>query len=156
GIRGITTNYTQWAGTLVEDFNAYYGEDGKLVLEATAYNGSKSGTSAAELVVIGGTGTYEDGIVTLSEGAEGFFFRIKKTISSRITYSVVTPVILASEIVKPVETTSAPETTLAPETEPVTEPDTEPAEEKGCGGMIAFSALALIPVAVLIIKKKED
>ena len=156
GIRGITTNYTQWAGTFVENFNAYYGDDGKIVLEATAYNGSKSGTSAAELVVIGGTGTYEDGVVTLSEGAEGFFFRIKKTISSRITYSVVTPVILASEIVKPVETTSAPETTLAPETEPVTEPTTEPAEEKGCGGMIAFSALALIPVAVLIIKKKED
>ena len=121
-----------------------------------AYNGSKSGTSAAELVVIGGTGTYEDGVVILSEGAEGFFFRIKKTITGRISYSVVTPVILASEIVKPEETTSAPETTLAPETEPVTEPTTEPAEEKGCGGMIAFSALALIPVAVLIIKKKED
>ena len=68
--------------------------------------------------------------------------------------------ILASEIVKPGETTEAPETTLAPETEPVTEPATEPITEPtaegGCGGMIAFSALALIPVAVLIIKKKED
>ncbi len=155
GIRGITTNYTQWAGTLVEDFNAYYGEDGKIVLEATAYNGSKSGTSAAELVVIGGTGTYEDGVVTLSEGAEGFFFRIKKTITSRVTYSVVTPVILASEIVNE-ETTSAPETTLAPETEPVTDPITEPTAEGGCGGMISLSLLALIPVAELIIKKKED
>ena len=54
------------------------------------------------------------------------------------------------------EPTSAPETTLAPETEPVTEPITEPTEEKGCGGMISLSILALIPAAVLIIKKKED
>lgn len=156
GIRGITTNYSQWAGTCVENFNAYYGEDGKIVLEAMAYNGSKSGTSAAELVVIGGTGTYKDGIVTLSEGAEGFFFRIKKTLSSRATYSVVTPVILASDIVDPVETTEAPETTLAPVTEPNTEPNTEPAAEGGCGSMISLSLLALIPAAVLIIKKKED
>lgn len=156
GIRGITTNYCQWVSNFVEEFNASVGEDGKIALEATAYNGSKSGTSKAELVVIGGTGTYEDGIVTLSEGAEGFFFKLKYTISNRVSYSVVTPVILASEIVKPEETTANSETTLAPETEPVTEPITEPAEEKGCGGMIAFSALALIPVAVLIIKKKED
>lgn len=156
GIRGITTNYTQWAGDLIEDFNASVSEDGKVELEALTYNSGNADVSKAELVVIGGTGTYEDGVVTLSEGAEGFFFKIKKTISSRAYYSVVTPVILASEIVKPVETTEAPETTLAPETEPVTEPTTEPAEEKGCGTMIAFSALALIPVAVLIIKKKED
>ena len=73
---------------------------------------------------------------------------------------MVTPVILASGTVKPVETTEAPETTLAPETEPfaepVTEPNTEPTAEGGCGSMIAFSALALISAAVLIIKKKED
>ena len=41
-------------------------------------------------------------------------------------------------------------------TEPITEPTTEPAEEKGCGGMISLSLLALIPAVVLIIKKKED
>ena len=34
--------------------------------------------------------------------------------------------------------------------------DTEPVAEKGCGGMISLSVLALIPAAVLIIKKKED
>ena len=36
------------------------------------------------------------------------------------------------------------------------EAETEPAEEKGCGSMISLSILALIPAAVLIIKKKED
>ena len=157
GIRGITTNYSQWAGNLIQDFNASVGEDGKVELEAVTYNGSKAGVSKAELVVIGGTGTYENGVVTLSEGAEGFFFKLKYTISTRASYSVVTPVILASDIVK-VEETTAEETTEAPapETEPATEPVTEPAEEKGCGSAISISIFALIPAAVLIIKKKEN
>ena len=157
GIRGITTNYSQWAGNFIEDFNACCDEDGKVVLEAVTYNGKSASTSAAELVVIGGEGTYENGVVTLSEGAEGFFFRLKYTISNRIYYSVVTPVILASDIVKPAETTEEVTTeALAPVTEPATEPVTEPAEEKGCGGMISLAVIALIPAAAIIIKRKEN
>ena len=39
---------------------------------------------------------------------------------------------------------------------PAEEVHTEPAAEGGCGSMISLSLLALIPAAVLIIKKKED
>ncbi len=156
GIRGITTNYSQWASNYVEEFNAYYGEDGKLVLEALTYKGAESSVSAAELVVIGGEGTYENGTVTLSEGADGFFFKLKKTLSNGTAYYVVTPVILASEIAGPEETTDAPEVTLAPETDPVTDPVTEPAPEKGCGGMVSFAVAALIAVSAVVVRKKEN
>ena len=162
GIRGITTNYSQWAGTYVEDFTASFDESGKLVLNAVTYAGNNAGASKAELVVIGGTGTYKDGQVTLSEGAEGFFFKLKKALSNGTAYYTVTPVILASDNVEaePIPETTEEVTTEAPA---VTEapvgtdaPETEPVEEKGCGSMISLSILALIPAAVLIIKKKED
>ena len=63
-----------------------------------------------------------------------------------------------------VEAESIPETTAEKTTEAITyeqtaveyPTDTEPVAEKGCGGMISLSVLALIPAAVLIIKKKED
>ncbi len=165
GIRGITTNYSQWAGTYVEDFTASFDESGKLVLNAVTYAGNNAGSAKAELVVIGGTGTYKDGQVTLSEGAEGFFFKLKKTLSNGTSYYTVTPVILASENIEaePLPETTEEVTTEAPAitetpavTEPATEPITEPVAEGGCGSMISLSILALIPAAVLIIKKKED
>ena len=161
GIRGITTNYSQWAGTYVEDFTASFDENGKLVLNAVTYAGNNAGSAKAELVVIGGTGTYEDGHVTLSDDAEGYFFKLKKTLSNGTAYYVVTPVVLKADNV---EAEPLPETTAEKTTEDITyeqtaveyPTDTEPAAEKGCGGMISLSVLALIPAAVLIIKKKED
>ncbi len=163
GIRGITTNYSQWVGDYVEDFDASFDTNGDLVLNAVTYDGGSSSTKSAELVVIGGTGTYENGKVTLSEGAEGFFFKLKKTLSNGTSYYVVTPVILKEDNVEaePLPEITEEITTGAPEiTEPVSEPatETEPAteEKKGCGGMLSFSILALAPAFVLIIKKKED
>ena len=129
------------------------------MLKATTYKGTNSTTTGAELVVIGGTGTYENKHVTLSDDAEGFFFKIKKTLSNGTSYYLVTPVILAADNVDivPIPETTEEVTTEAPAvTEPATEPTTEPAEEKGCGSMISLSILALVPAAVLIIKKKED
>ena len=78
-------------------------------------------------------------------------------------YYVVTPVVLKADNVEvePIPETTEEVTTEAPAvtepaTEPTTEPITEPVAEGGCGTMISFSLLALIPAAVLIIKKKED
>jgi hypothetical protein len=167
GIRGITTNYSQWVSSYVEDFHTEFNEKGELVLKATTYKGTNSTTTGAELVVIGGTGTYENKHVTLSDDAEGFFFRLKKTLSNGTSYYLVTPVILKADNVELVPipetteevTTEAPivtEPATEPTTEPATEPITEPIAEGGCGTMISFSLLALIPAAVLIIKKKED
>jgi glycerophosphoryl diester phosphodiesterase len=161
GIRGITTNYSQWAGTYVEDFTASFDENGKLVLNAVTYAGNNAGAAKAELVVIGGTGTYEDGHVTLSDDAEGYFFKLKKTLSNGTAYYVVTPVVLKADNVEaePLPETTAEETTEAityEQTEVEYPTDTEPVAEKGCGSMISLSVLALIPAAVLIIKKKED
>ncbi len=163
GIRGITTNYCQWVSNYVEDFRTEFDTNGELVLKATTYKGGNSATSSAELVVIGGTGTYDNKHVTLSDDAEGFFFKLKKTLSNGTSYYLVTPVVLKADNVE-VEpfpetteevTTEAPAVT-EPATEPTTEPITEPVAEGGCGTMISFSLLALIPAAVLIIKKKED
>jgi glycerophosphoryl diester phosphodiesterase len=167
GIRGITTNYCQWVSNYVEDFRTEFNEKGELVLKATTYKGTNSATTGAELVVIGGTGTYENKHVTLSDDAEGFSFKIKKTLSNGTSYYLVTPVILAADNVDIVPipetteevTTEAPivtEPATEPITEPATEPITEPVAEGGCGTMISFSLLALIPAVVLIIKKKED
>lgn len=161
GIRGITTNYSQWAGSYVEDFTMTLSTDGVIELNAITYAGNKSSTNSAELVVIGGEGTYENGQVTLSEGAEGFFFRLKKSLSNGTSYYVVTPVMRREDyhLASPTPETTEEITTSAPDvTEPVTDPVTQPApeEKKGCGGMISLSLLALIPAAVLIIKKKED
>ncbi|MBQ4140794.1 MAG: hypothetical protein IJD70_05610 [Clostridia bacterium] len=165
GIRGITTNYSQWAGTYVEDFAMNLSADGVIELKAMTYNGGSSSTKAAELVVIGGTGTYENGVVTLSEGAEGFFFRLKKSLSNGTAYYVVTPVMLSENYhpASPLPETTVEATTDAPEastpvTDPVTDPSDEPAHEEknGCGSMISLALIALIPAAVLVIKKKEN
>ncbi len=155
GIRGITTNYCQWVSNYVEDFRTFVDANGDLVLQATTYAGKDSSSSNAELVVIGGTGSYDGKHVTLSDDAEGFFFKLKKTLSNGTAYYVVTPVVLKSDNVEagPIPETTEEVTTEAPA---VTEPATEPVEEKGCGSMISLSILALIPAAVLIIKKKED
>ena len=68
----------------------------------------------------------------------------------------------APETTEEITTEPAPETTLAPVTEevttaaPVTEP--APAEEKGCGGFVSFSAISLIvcgACTVLFTKKKK-
>ena len=164
GIRGITTNYCQWVSNYVEDFRTYFDTNGDLVLQVTTYAGNEVGAANAELVVIGGTGTYDGTHVTLSDDAEGYFFKLKKTLSNGTPYTVVTPVVLKSENVEaePLPETTAEVTTEAPAvtdptvSEPVTDPVTEPVAEGGCGGMISLSVLALIPAAVLIIKKKED
>ena len=163
GIRGITTNYCQWVSNYVEDFRTEFDTNGELVLKATTYKGGNSATSSAELVVIGGTGTYDGKHVTLSDDAEGFFFKLKKTLSNGTAYYVVTPVVLKADNVEvePIPETTEEVTTEAPAvtdpaTEPTTEPITEPTAEGGCGTMISFSLFALIPATVLIIKKKED
>ena len=152
---------TEIANELNTDAYNLYDESGKLVLNAVTYAGNTAGAAKAELVVIGGTGTYEDGHVTLSDDAEGYFFKLKKTLSNGTAYYVVTPVVLKADNV---EAEPIPETTAEKTTEAITyeqtaveyPTDTEPAAEKGCGGMISLSVLALIPAAVLIIKKKED
>ena len=167
GIRGITTNYSQWAGNYIEDFRTSFDGNGDLVLTATNYNGSSTSTSTAKLVVIGGTGEFDGKHVTLSNDAEGFFFKITKKLSNGTSYTVVTPVVLKSGNVEaePIpETTEeviteAPAVTEAPaatEAPSATEPTTEPTEEKGCGSVISLACLAIVPAFVLIIKKKED
>ena len=164
GIRGITTNYSQWAGTYVEDFTMNLSADGTIELVATTYSGGTSSTNAAELVVIGGTGTYENGQVTLSDDAEGFFFSLKKSLSNGTTYHVVTPVMLnenyhlAEPLPETTEevTTEAPEATETPEaTDPAEQTEGTVAKKKGCSSMVSLSLIALLP-AVLVIKKKED
>ncbi len=157
GIRGITTNYSDWAANYIEDFTAEIGEDGSISLKATTYKGASSDTSLAELVVIGGEGKYENGKVTLSEGAEGFFFRMKKDLSSGSLYSVVTPVILASELSKGSgEATDVTEEISAPETsEPAVETPHIYYADEGCTSMISFSVLALIALGITVIKKRK-
>ncbi len=159
GIRGITTNYCQWVSNYVEDFRTFFDTNGDLVLQATTYSGKDSGASTAQLVVIGGTGEFDGKHVSLSDDAEGYFFKLKKTLSNGTSYYVVTPVVLKSDNVEaePIPETTEEVTTEAPAvTEPATEPITEPTAEGGCGSMISLSILALVPAAVLIIKKKED
>ncbi len=154
GIRGITTNYCQWVSNYVEDFRIDFDANGDLWLKAITYKGEDSATNDAELVVIGGTGSFDGKKVTLSDDAEGYFFRLKKKLSNGTSYCVVTPVVLKAN--------NPADVPVVGETEPIetafaeTSPETQPAEEKGCGGMISPSLLALIPAAVLIIKKKED
>ncbi len=159
GIRGITTNYCQWASNYVEDFRTEFDANGELVLKATTYKGNDADAANAELVVIGGTGSFDGKKVTLSDDAEGFFFKLKKTLSNGTSYYVVTPVVLKADNVEtdPIPETTEEVTTGSPTvTEPATEPATEPIEENGCGGMISLAIIALIPAAVLIIKKKEN
>ena len=161
GIRGITTNYSQWAGNYVEDFTVSFDESGKLVLNAVTYAGNNAGAAKAELVVIGGTGTYEDGHVTLSDDAEGYFFKLKKTLSNGTAYYVVTPVMLNENyhLAEPLPETTEEVITEAPAATEATEPAEETegtiSKKKGCSGMISLSLIALIPAA-LVIKKKED
>lgn len=99
GVLGMTTNYPQWAGPFIEDFRAQKSADGKITLSATTYKGEQASTLNADLVVIGGEGSYDakSGHVTISEGAQGFFFSLTKYLSSGLNYTVVTPVFAASE-----------------------------------------------------------
>jgi len=175
GIRGITTNYCQWVSNYVEDFDMNLTADGVIELAATTYAGNQSSTKSAELVVIGGTGAYENGQVTLSDGAEGFFFKLKKTLSTGTSYYVVTPVMRREDyhLASPTPETTEEEITVdisdlsdfsgfidpvttAPLTDPTTDPITEPVAEGGCGGMVSLTLIALIPAVVFIRKRKEN
>ncbi len=153
GIRGITTNYADWAGTYVNDFRIELGEDGEIKPSAVNYKGGSVSASGAELVVIGGTGEYKDGRVTLSEGAEGFFFRLKKTLSDGTQYSVVTSVMTVSEMNTPADPDQTSDQTNADNTADATGTD-EPADE-GCGSIIAAPALAIVALGVAVIKKRR-
>lgn len=95
GVRGITTNYSQRAGNYINRFEAVVNENGTVALSAVSYDGKAVSTDAAELVVIGGTGTYDavTGQVTVSESAKGYFFRLTGTLTNGTSYSVVTPVL---------------------------------------------------------------
>ncbi len=157
GIRGMTTNYSDWAANYVEEFGITVNADGSVELKATNYKGGKVGTSAAELVVIGGTGEYKDGTVTLSEGAQGYFFRMKKTLSNGTAYSVVTPVVLAGNA--PATDTTAPETEEVPAPE-ITDPTVDTPHVSGanggCGSFISIPVLALIALGITVIKKRKQ
>lgn len=164
GIRGITTNYSQWVRNYIKDFTWELSADGTIKLNALTYSGGSSNTDAAELIVIGGTGTYENGRVELSESAEGFFFSLKGTLSSGASYNVVTPVMLKSDYLN--ATAPAEDTTQAGDTGAQTDAtsDTVKAEdsatasdkEKGCGGELSLTIFAVLAVAAVIVVRKED
>lgn len=163
GIRGITTNYVDWAGNYIKSFDAAVGENGLVTLTATNYKGKSADIINKQLVVIGGEGTFKDGVVTLSEGAEGFFFRTSCTTSSGTSYSVVTPVIPASAIsaVAPEETTKAPdeETTSASEgvdTDGVATSTENAEQEGGCGSALALPVIVPVMLAGAFLAKKKE
>ena len=136
-------------------------EDGLVDLSALTYKGNEATTNSAQLVVIGGTGSYEDGRVTLSKDAEGFFFRMTCTTSSGTRYSVVTPVILASELPEslPEETTEATvdETTAPDDGTTGVSTSWQPDEpETGCGSTLALPVVALLLLAGAYIAKKKE
>ena len=162
GIRGITTNYSNWAGNYIMTMDATVVDDGTIELKALTYKGVEANTNAAQLVVIGGTGSYENGRVTLSDGAEGFFFRMACTMSDGTKYSVVTPVILASDLPEfvPEETTAAPEddtTASVPDGTTGVATSTQPAEDDGgCGSAIAFPVIMIALLAGAFVAKKKE
>ncbi len=144
GIRGITTNYANWASDYIEDFSVSIAPDGTVTPVATTYAGDSADITAAELITIGGSGEYKEGKVTLSEDAEGFFFRLTGKLSNNTEYSVVTPVVLKSDL------------TLIPggdaeETTPLTPDD----DKGGCGSSIALSSLVLLSLGAAVILKKK-
>ncbi len=156
GIRGMTTNYSDWAANYVEEFGIAVNADGSVELKAVNYKGENVSTSSAELVVVGGEGEYKDGVVTLSEGAQGYFFRLKRNLSNGTAYSVVTPVVLAGNT--PAADTTAPETEEAPApetTEPTVETPHISEADGGCGSIISIPVLALAALGITFIKKRK-
>ncbi len=91
-VAGITTNYSQWSKTLVCDLSY---TDGKV--KSTTYTGTvKDVSSSAELVVVEDSLgiSYQGGTLnvpsTKTGGKASFFFRLKSTTPTGITYYTVT------------------------------------------------------------------
>lgn len=105
GIRGITTNYSQWGDNYVRFLDIAVGANGKYTLNAIKYNNKEEDvTSKAKLVVVddGGTGVGFDsatGKFTFAEGAAGtakvFFTHTVKT-TEGTEYNLVTELITVS------------------------------------------------------------
>ncbi len=93
-VGGITTNYSQWAATLIESLDV--NSNGRVI--ATQYNGTTLDvTSSAEIVVVEDTLgiSYSNGKVTVPENKGGFasyFFRYKSTTGTGIEYYTVTEI----------------------------------------------------------------
>ncbi len=93
-VAGITTNYSQWSSTLVSELSY---TDGKV--KSTTYTGSVKDVSAlAELVVVEDTLgiSYQNGTLTVPDsrygGKASYFFRLKSTTPTGISYYTVTDV----------------------------------------------------------------
>ncbi len=90
-VAGITTNYSQWSDTLI--CNLSY-TDGKVV--STTYTGKTKNETAAELVVVEDSLgiSYSNGTLNVPSPKQGgtasFFFRLKSTTPTGITYYTVT------------------------------------------------------------------
>lgn len=177
GIRGMTTNYSQWASDYVREIGVS-AADGKFTVTAKKYIGTTADvTSSAKLVVVndGGLGVGFDaaaGKITYDEKTEGtakFFFTYEAKVSSGAKYTLVSEVFtIKSEGVKtettpesvetsaPAETSSATVDTSAVAPADTTEP--ESTDDKGCGsvcGPAITAAIAGITVAVVVATKKE-
>lgn len=92
GIAGITTNYSQWSNTLISNLSYVNGK-----VKSTTYTGTvKDVSSSAELVVVEDSLgiSYSNGTLSVPDSKQGgtasFFFRLKSTTPTGITYYTVT------------------------------------------------------------------
>ena len=160
GVRGITTNYSQWVSDYYKSLDLETRDDGGIRITATTYAGeTKDVTSAVSAVTVEGADGLafdpETGFFTGDCDTAKVFFTLTSETSSASKYSLVTE-LSTVKVVRPAVATeiTEPESTAA-ETAPVTETTTEAAPARGCGSMSLLPTIALLPATIFAIRKKK-
>lgn len=177
GTYGITTNYSQYVTNYAKRITAPANEvevtaDGvDFKLTKTTYGRKSTETTDAILVNVESDGLdvkYENGKLSATgTGTATVYFRLQVRTTTGQTYYICSePVTVKTKSADaPVETTTtAPDTTPAPESNDTTAAPSEdtpsttaPATSGGCGSFAAMGIMAcIIPAAVTVIKKKKQ
>ena len=167
GVRGITTNYSQWVKDYIKNVEVTV-ENGIATVTGETYSGAKKDlTKSAALKVVddGGTGISFDpstGILSGNAGTAKFFFAVSTATSTRDKYWLVTePVSLriegtAQTTVEQTAEQSGPEETSAPEPDVTTTAETA---KKGCGAFAAgpaAMAVAVVSATAVALRKRKN
>jgi len=160
GVRGITTNYSQWAGNYLKSVEATCDENGRWTVTAETYAGEKKDVTAeAKLKVVeaegDATATFDaaEGKI-ICKGTANVFFSVTGLTSTKDKYSLVTDLITVTGAAEETATTEAETEQGEVQNAEVTTAETQ--AKKGCGAVLSGAAiLVLIPTAMTLRRKRK-
>lgn len=162
GIRGITTNYSQWAGSYLKSVEASCDDNGRWTVTVETYAGEKKDVTAeAKLKIVetegNATATFDaaEGKI-VCRGTASVFFSVTGLTSTKDKYSLVTDLITVTGDAGEAATTEAETGQGEVQSAEVTTGET--AAKKGCGAVASGAAVLAVTLcsAAALRRRREQ